>query len=351
MKLFTLGPVEMEQDIVAIGSEKLPYFRTSDFSGIMKKINISLNKLLKTSPASKLAILTASGTAAMEAAVINMFNNNDRLIIINGGTFGNRFVEICDIYGIPYDEIQVPFGETFDISLLKELELSAYSGLLINIHETSTGQLYPIKEITEYCKKYNIYVVCDAISSFLVDPYEMDNFNIDVTILSSQKSLALPPGLSFVVMNEDAYNHVCSNKKKKMYYLNLVNYFSDMDRGQTPYTPAVGIILQLERKLENIERIGLEKYLAGIEELSSYFRAKLASETIEIPNYPLSNALTPLIFKENNARDVFNNLIKEQEIYLTPSGGELRQKLLRVGHLGALNTDDYDSLIDFLNKI
>lgn len=350
MKLFTVGPVEMYSNTLTVAAQQLPYFRTDEFSQIMLNIDSMVKELLNTPSDYKSIYLTTSGTGAMEAAVINCFSNEDKLLIVSGGTFGERFEYICRIHNIPYEALTLQFGEILTEEKLSLYDNKGFTGLLINIHETSTGQLYPIKLVSDFCKRNNMFLVVDAISSFLADYYNMLEFGIDVTIFSSHKALALSPGISVVVLSNRIYENKVKNNNCNSLYFNFNDYIENMKRGQTPFTPAVGVLLELHDMLINIKSMGLSNKIEQTYKLAEDFRKKIMEIGYEMPTYPLSNALTPVIFK-GNAKEVFHTLKDKYKILVTPSGGKLEKILLRVGHLGNLTEDDNTSLIKALKEI
>ena len=351
MKLFTVGPVEMYPYTLETRKNQIPYFRTDEFSSIMSKNEKLLKELVGTSQKSYCAFLTGSGTAAMEAVISNCFNNQDKVLIINGGTFGERFIQLCQMYKIPYDEIYVEYGETFIKEMLIPYQTVDYSAMLVNIHETSTGQLYDINILKDFCQKKHMRLVVDAISSFLSDPYQMDKYNIDCTIISSQKALALAPGLSMVVMNSSFYDENIERGDSPQYYLDLKNYVLNIKRGQTPFTPAVGICYELYERLNMIKKINLENELKIVQQRAEYFRIKALEIGLKIPDYPLSNTLTPIIFEKGNADNIYHFLKENYDIVVTPNGGKLKDTILRVGHIGNLSLTDYDFLISKIKEI
>ena len=336
----------MDGDILEMGSEQIPYFRTDEFS----KINFEIEKMLKkacyTNEKSKVITLTASGTAGMEASILNCFNEQDKLLIIIGGSFGQRFAQICDIYGLNYDAIELEQGKTVTKEIINRYSNKGYTALIVNAHETSTGVLYDLEMLGEFCKKNNMYFIVDAISSFLADNYYMDKWGIDLTIISSQKALALPPGISLVILNEKIIKKIEKNNVKSMYF-DFKNYLVNMERGQTPFTPSVGIILQLNKKLKKILDYGVENYINNIAEKAKYFRDELEKLQLpfEIKSDLLSNCLTPLRIKKGNAYNIYLYLKEKYNIILCPSGGNLKNKLLRVGHIGNIKKNDIDKLL------
>ncbi len=349
--LFTVGPVEMYEDTLQIGAQHLPYFRTTEFSVINNRICDNLKRCLYTDMSSKVALLTASGTAAMEAAVMNIFNEEDKILIIVGGDFGKRFVEICKCHNLKHEILQLEQGQTLTDEHLVKYKSENITGILINIHETSTGVLYDGHLIGEFSKSIGAILVVDAISSFLADEYRMDEWEIDATIISSQKALALPPGMAAVIVNQRTEERI-KKKVKKSIYFNLDAYFTDIERGQTPFTTAVGITLQMDVRLQKILEVGVDQVCIIARRLAEDFREKIVEFDFTVPSERLSNALTPLSPKGNiSAYSIFETLKKEYNLFITPCGGKLKDTLIRVGHMGNLTLANNDELIQALKEM
>lgn len=348
MRLFTVGPVMMYPETLEESGRQLPYFRTAEFSAMMLDSEAVLKRLLGAEDASKVAFLTASGTGAMEAAVSNTLTSDDKVLIIVGGGFGRRFAEICDVHNIHHDSVDLEFGETLTGDRLEAFRGRGYSALLVNIDETSTGQLYDIHLLSDFCRSEGMMLIVDAISSFLADDLDMERDGIDEIILSSQKALSLEPGISMVVVSPRAYDRIRMIPSPS-YYLDLDHHFIDQERGQTPFTPAVGTLINLNRMLHMVESKGLDRKISETAALASYFREGARRIGLIIPDYPLSNAVTPVLF-DGNATEVFESL-RERGITVTPSGGDLKNRLLRVGHIGNLSESDYDILLKELEGI
>lgn len=352
MKLFTLGPVQMYEQTLDIASRPIPYFRTQEFSRIMLKSEALIKKMAYAPSEAKMVILTASGTAAMEAAVMNCLTPQDYALIINGGTFGQRFVDICQVHGIPHRALNIPFGQTLTEEMLRSCNAdNQYTALLVNIHETSTTQLYDIQMLSNYCKEKNLIFIVDAISSFLADQIDFEGAGVDILITSSQKALALAPGLSILLLSDRVYRERVAKNTVKSLYFDLKKYIEDSVRGQTPFTPAVNIIYQLYDMLTSIEDMGIDNKIQHTYAIAQDFRCKAAELGIKMPEFPMSNAATALIFSNENAMEIYNALKITYGIEVTPNGGDLKSKVLRVGHIGNHNTKDNDELITGLSQI
>lgn len=348
---FTVGPVMMDEEILKIGSEQIPYFRTEEFSELIIENENLLMQCVNAPPSSRTIFLTGSGTAAMEATVMNLFTKEDKVLVVNGGSFGKRFKQICDIHCIKSDEIKLDYFSPLLEEHLAPFENRGYTGFLINVHETSTGVLYNMKLVSEFCKRNNLLLVVDAISSFLADPFDMKMFGVNVTIISSQKALALPPGMSYIIVDLKAQEIMYRNYTKSMYF-NLKEYLANGERGQTPFTPAVSNLIQLNKRLHSIINKGINNIINDVSKLAEDFRFRIKNLPLEIATSYPSNALTPL--KPNgkiSAIQIFKFLKNNYNILVTPNGGDLAEVIFRVGHIGNINIDMNNILIDSLRSI
>ena len=348
---FAVGPVQMEEEIRAVGAEEIPYFRTSEFSGMMRENEEFIRRFMKAGKESRAVFLTGSGTAAMEAAVMNLFTGKDKLLVVNGGSFGARFAKICRIHQIPHTEIRLDCGKALCAKQLEAYDGQGYTGFLVNVHETSTGVRYDMDLISRFCKKNGLWLVADAISSFLADDFRMEEWGVDLALTGSQKALALPPGIAVMVLSERAVRRAEQSEVESLYF-DLKDYLRDGERGQTPYTPAVSILIQMHRRLKGIEQRGLSAEQARIREQADDFRQKIAGLPFEIASEALSAAVTPLhptgIDREGkpvSAYRIFEILKDEYGIFICPNGGELKDTVFRVGHIGNLTKEDNDTLI------
>lgn len=345
---FTVGPVQTSETICALGAEQIPYFRTPEFSEIMFENERLMKKFAKAEEQARALFITGSGTASMEATIINTLTEQDKVLVVNGGSFGERFAELCRIHSIPHTEIKLEMGKALTKEMLCPYENRGFTALLVNAHETSTGVLYDLEMIARFCKQNGLFLVVDAISSFLADPLDMAHLGIDVMITGSQKALACPPGVSIIILSERAIDRVSGNNSRCMYF-DLKRALKDGERGQTPFTPAVGTLLQIHARLSEIEANGgVKEETRKIKILAEDFRSKMAGLPFDIASEAMSNAVTPLKPKTTSAYTIFTILKNEYEIWVCPNGGALKDVLFRVGHIGALTTKDNDCLISAL---
>ena len=204
--IFTPGPVKMSEEILQVGAKQTPYFRNSEFSDVTFACEKGLLDMVNAPEGSKVIFLTASGTAGMEAAVMNLLTKDDNALVVNGGGFGQRFVDICATHSIPHTNFKVANTNLTYIENLAPDE--TYTALVVNAHETSVGHLYNLNSMGEYAIKNDMLYIVDAISMLVTDALDMQQSNIDVVIASSQKGLALPPGLTMLILAPNALKKV-----------------------------------------------------------------------------------------------------------------------------------------------
>lgn len=345
---FTVGPVMESQDILSIGGEQVPYFRTSEFSEMMLQNEKMVLDLAGAPSSSRAVFLTGSGTAAMESVVMNLLSCNDKALIVNGGSFGHRFVELCEWHQVPFDQISLEPGSSLTRDDLNEYDGSEYSAFIVNLHETSTGVLYDLDLIDDFCKTNNLFLIVDAISAFLADFINMEISNIGAMIIGSQKALACHPGVSAVLLSPLALQRIEACNCDCM-YLDLKSALKNGERGQTPFTPAVSVLRQIHTRLSQIiECGGVSASVGAVDAIAKDFRSKIANLPVRFFSKSMSNAVTALCPLNVSAYDVFLRLKDEYGIWVCPNGGDLADRVFRVGHIGALTIEDNDKLIKAL---
>ncbi len=348
---FTVGPVMCSEEVCAVGGEQVPYFRTPEFSNLMFENEQLMLRFTKAPEGSKVAFMTNSSTGSMEAVVMNCFDGTDNVLIIDGGSFGHRFVELCEIHEVPHTIIKLNHGQKLTKERLYEYAGQGFTGLLVNIDETSTGVLYDSEMIGEFCRKNDIFYVCDCVSSFLADPFDMAHCGADVMITGSQKVLACPPGISIIVLAPTAVERVTNRRIKSMYF-NLADVLKNMERGQTPFTPAVGILRQINTRLKEIEAAGgADAETARVAAQAEDFRWKIRELPFEFVSESPANGVTSVHPLNADAYGIFLTLKDEYGIWICPNSGDLKNTVFRVGHIGYLSHEDNTTLINALKDM
>ena len=348
---FTVGPVMSSEEVLAVGGEQVPYFRTPEFSALMLENERLMLKLAKAPEGTRAVFMTNSSTGSMEAVVMNCFTAEDRVLVVDGGSFGHRFAQLCEIHAVPYTALKLRSGQKLTKERLYEYDGLGFTGLLVNIDETSTGVLYDAEMLGEFCRKNGLFYVCDCVSSFLADPFDMAHCGADVMITGSQKALACPPGISVILLAPRAVGRVMEAKVRSMYF-DLADALRNMERGQTPFTPAVGILRQINARLREIEAAGgADAETARVAAQAEDFREKIRGLPFEFVSESPANGVTPVHPLRADAFEIFQRLKDEYGIWICPNGGELKSSVFRVGHIGCLSHEDNTALIDALKDM
>lgn len=348
---FTVGPVMCSEKVRAIGYDQVPYFRTTEFSNLMLENEQLMLKFAKAPEGSKVAFMTNSSTGSMEAVVMNCFDETDKVLVINGGSFGQRFVDLCAIHEIPHEILKLHHGQKLTKDYLYKYDGQNFTGLLVNIDETSTGVLYDSEMIGEFCRENNIFYVCDCVSAFLADRFDMAHCGADVMITGSQKVLACPPGISVIVLAPRAVERVQNANVKSMYF-NLADVLKNMERGQTPFTPAVQILLQINARLKEIEEAGgADAEVKRVAAQAADFREKIRDLPFELVSEAPTNGVTSVHPLNADAYEIFLELKDHYGIWICPNGGDMKSTVFRVGHIGHLTHEDNTTLVNALKDM
>lgn len=338
--LFILGPTPTPKNILKIGGLQAGEFRNKAFSKLMKDNEKMLLKLANAQKGSKVIFLASSGTGAMQSSVDNFMDKKSKAIVVNGGGFGERFLEIIQRQNLNAINFKIKKNQKIDY---KKLDKQKADILFTNRCETSTGRLYNIKKIGKICEKNDTLFVVDAISAFLCDKIDMKKQNIDILLISSNKGLSLSPGLAMVILSEKAIKRL---KRSLNLYFDFRNYLLDMQRGQTPFTPPISILYQLHQRLSDLSNQKMSKVLKQKAFLAKYLRDNLKTLPLKPFVTKQSNSMSAFLLTDNTkASQMISELEKKYGIILRNSGGELKDIMFRVSNMGDISKKDIDRLI------
>lgn len=337
-------PCEIEPEVRQIAAAEIPYMRTVAFGETVKSIERDLLDMAGCR-GGRTIIFTASGTGAMDAVVTNYVSTKSKALVIVGGSFGRRWSELCEYYGIDHSDFAVDFAKDIDYDELESAVTDRRPDVLLcHHHETSTGQLFDVNRIGAICRRYGVSLVVDAISSFLSDHIDMSEAGIDVMITSSQKGLNIAPGLSIVFLSPrlDGYKWArCS------YYFDFETNLHNLTRGQTPYSPATTIFMQLRDRLDRLKAEGgVEANIARVKRRAEFFRRLCDSHGWRRPAETPSNCLTGFFVNANGDR-LAPELIN-RGFYIMPGG---TPDYFRVAHLGPQSDEELKALADAIAEV
>lgn len=338
--LMVLGPTEIEEDILRLASQPQVYMRTPDYSKFIERIFENLQYIFQTK--NPVVFFASSGTGAMEAAVTNVLSAGDTALYINGGSFGERWGNICKIHGVNTVELKVEFGDSVDPTKVQEMLVNnpEIKCVFATLNETSSGALTDIKSIGNIVKNFkNTIFVVDCVSGLIVEPMQTDDWFVDIAVSSSQKALAIPPGLGFMSISEKALEFA-KTANLKTFYFDIFDYISNWKRNQTPFTPAVSLVNQLDARLQKIRTEGLDNYRKRYFHITNLIRDGLKDMGFKVLAKNPANCVTGILTEKYDASEIVRIMREKYDIEIAPSGGELKTKLFRVGNFGNISEDD-----------
>lgn len=328
-------PGNIDAEIMRIGARDIPYMRTAEFSAINLESEKMLLDLIHCREG-RTILYTGSGTGAMAAAVENYVATKKKAIAINGGSFGARWVSLCEYYSVPVIDFKVDFGKAPDYATLESVVAAeAPEVLLCQHHETSSGVLYDLGKISAICRRHGVSLVVDVISSFLAEPLDMDALGIDLAITSTQKGLNVPPGLSVVFLGKALEGYKFAHGG---YYWDFETNLDNLRRGQTPFSPATSIYLQLNARLRQLQKEGGEKKnVSDVHHRAEVFRTECRKYGWDMPAESPSYAITAIQTKDDSSRHIFRGLIEKYDTFIMPGG---KDGYYRVSHMGLSSDED-----------
>lgn len=345
-RMLTPGPTPLPEEVRLTAARELIHHRKEEFKHIFARVRAGLKYLFGTKE--EVLILTSSGTGAMVAAVENIFSPGEKVLVVEGGKFGQRFREIALNWGVEVVSLPVKWGRAVEISQIEEKfkEHPEIKGILVQASETSTGVLHPVQEIASFCQKKGILCVVDGISAVGISPCPMDEWGIDCLLTGSQKGLMLPPGLAFVALSGRAWEKVKSNCKRPFYF-DLIKEKKKVVQNQTAYTPAISLILGLEASLKYFTEKGLKEIYLKQRALTEMVRAGVELIGLELLvkehyTWGLTSVLLP---KAVSASKVLKYMKDNFGYTLAGGQDQLKDRIIRIGHMGYV---DYVDLLGVL---
>ncbi len=330
-RIFTPGPVEIPDRIRTVLSRQIIHHRTREFTEAFLETRELFKQLVDCS-SDNFVFFSSSGTGAMEASILNFFEEGDKVIAIVGGKFGERWAQLARKYRLKVIELQVEWGNSVypgDVERLLK-ENPDCKGILVQASESSTGAYHDVKALGDIVKNRDTLLVVDAITALGVYDMKPHSWGLDVVVGGSQKAFMLPPGLSMLWFSEKASERLTD----RAFYFSVKEELKKQKDGQTAWTPAISLILALRESLN----ILLEEGLANVERrYRSISRGmRKAVETLGMRIFPEnpSISLTAVVPPEGIQADEIRREMLRFGVRVAGGQGKLKGKIFRVSHMG-----------------
>ncbi len=345
------GPTPLPKEVMQAISRQMINHRGPEFRQIFKDVTEKLKIFFQTK--NDLLVLTGAGTGGLEAAIVNMFSPGDKILGVSIGVFGDRFINIAKTYGADVTPLKFEMGQAADPDAIKKA-LQAdpqIKGVIITHNETSTCVTNDLKTIAPIVKGAGKLLLVDGVSSIGSIDLPVDELHIDVAVSGSQKGWMVPPGMSMLSVSQEAWQ---ANAKAKMprFYFDLVKAKTSLEKGETPWTPAISIVYGFSVGLDMMLKEGIKNIFArhalvakttrdGLKELGLTLLVK--DEKIA------SNTVTGVMGTNGLDTKKLTTIMREQyKIVLAGGQGALEGKIFRIGHLGLVSVEDIKDVLAHL---
>lgn len=341
IRLYTPGPCQVPEDVLVEMARPFEHHRTEWFKGLMRDATAKLKQVFRTE--NDVLIITGSGTAAAEGAILGCNPPGSKMLTIEGGKFGERWGIIAEQFGLPVVRHRVEWGEAVDPQVVDDYlkKDPSITCVMLTHSETSTATLCDLEAIGQITNRAGKLLIADCITSIGALRVEPDQWGVDVAITGSQKSLMLPPGLAFVSVSERAWKTIEANKGQHSYYLNLNQARKSAAKNDTPYTPAHVMVRGLCVALQMLLEDGMEAVWKRTAAMAEATRRAGAAIGLSVFSKRPSDSVTALRAPENIDIEAVR---KEMRLRfgIQSAGGQdhLKGKILRIGHMGYLDPLD-----------
>jgi len=340
LRLFSPGPTMVPPEVTAAMAGPFDHHRTAAHRAIFREVTENLQYVFQTS--ASVCIVTGSGTAAMESAIVGVGAPNSKALVLCGGKFGERWAKVCKSYRINHVAHQMEWGTAPSGELVAELlaKDSAIDTVIVTHCETSTAAAADLQAIAEVTRRRDCLLVVDGITSVGALPVRMDEWGVDVVVTSSQKALMTPPGLGFVAVSERAWKRIDSFASPAL-YLCLKAYRQGFPTQDHPYTPAITLLRGLQVALRMMREEGMENIWRRTATLARATRAAVEAMGLRVFARDPSDSLTAVLLPEGFDEPTFRRRLREEYGILVAGGqDQLKGRIFRINHMGYVDATD-----------
>ncbi|MFH1259812.1 MAG: alanine--glyoxylate aminotransferase family protein [Elusimicrobiota bacterium] len=341
--LLTPGPAPVPAAVLQEEALPIIHHRTSEFSEVFTTVRKDLQYVFKTE--NETILFASSGTGAMEASVVNLLSPGDKAIVLSAGVFGDRWTKIIKEYGLEPVVVRAESGKAVDLGQVEKVlkDHPQAKAVFTTFTDTSTAVLNDIKNIGRLVSSTDAVLVVDAISGLGADEYHSDQWNVDITVSASQKGLMNVPGLAFLSVSEKAWKLI-EKAKLPRFYWDLRKARVSLATKETPFTPAVSLIVGMRKALQIIREEGLENVWQRHRCLALAARAGIRALGLKTFSQSPCNLLTSAYAPEGiDGGKIVKKLREEYGVSIAGGQAELKGKIFRIAHVGYM--DKFDVIV------
>lgn len=341
VRLLTPGPTPLPERVRLALARDMIHHRKSEFKAVMRRVQEQLRVLFGTE--GPVLPLSCSGTGAMTAAAHSLFAPGEKVLVVEGGKFGQRWRGIAEQRGLTVVSIEVPWGQAVapeDVRRALDADPSI-KGVLVQLSETSTGVLHPVEALAALTRSRDVLLVVDGISGVSLSPCPMDAWGIDCLLTGSQKGLMLPPGLALLALSPRAWTKA-ENTPSGCFYFNLPKERANLEKGQTLFTSPVGLIVGLQESLSILLENGLDAVYRKQWALTMMTRTSATALGLELfaPKDFAWGITSVRLPAGVDGVEVVRLAAERHGVYMAGGQDHLKGRIVRIGHMGWVDWAD-----------
>jgi len=344
------GPTPVPDEVLKAMAKQMINHRGPEFVQLLNDVTAKLKQIFQTK--SDLLVLTGAGTGGLEAAIVNTLSPGDKVLATSIGVFGDRFTKIAQQYGADIIPLSFEWGKAADVDTIRQTLQAEpkIKAVMVTHNETSTGVTNDLASISSLVKEFDKLLLVDGISSLGAIDLPVDDWHCDVTVTGSQKAWMVPPGLTMVSVSEEGWRAHAEAKMPRFYW-DFTKAKNSLEKGQTPWTPAVSIIFALQVALDMMLKEGLTNIVARHARVGKAAREGVKSLGLSLfaEESHASNAVTAVAVPDGlDVKKLRKILNEEHQVVLAGGQQKLDGKIFRIGHLGWVNEKDIEAVISAL---
>jgi aspartate aminotransferase-like enzyme len=346
------GPTPVPPAIRRAGARQMINHRGPEFAALLQSLVQRIRPFFGSS--GDILFFPAAGTGGLEAAVVNTLSPGDQVLAVTIGAFGDRFAQIAQVFGADVRRLEVEWGRACTPDMLRAAlaQRPRTKAVLLTHNETSTGVQQDLPALASVVREHGALLLVDAISSLGAVPFDADGWGVDVVITGSQKAWMVPPGMTMLAVGPRAWEANARAKMPRLYW-DFAAMKRSMERGQTPYTPAMSIMFALDAALDRMHAEGMERIFARHARLAQRTWDGLAALGIRLfadPAYA-SNTVTAAWLPEGIEWRALSKLLRDEYGVVIAGGqGKMEGRIFRIGHLGAVTDRDITGALHALGE-
>ena len=353
MLILSPGPANISERVRRALTKPDIGHREAEFSTLLVDTKSLLLDVFGVPQGYACAVLSGSGTTAIEATITSLCDVTSGVLILSNGVYGERAAQIAQIYGVPHTLENFEWTLPLPLDRVEALiGATPHDTVYLIHHETTTGVLNPLRDVAEIARRHHKWVLVDAVSSVAGEELDLSGWGVDLITGSANKCIRGVPGVSFVVLSHNLMEAI-SKRRQVAFSTDLVTTLSKEDEGETPFTPPIQTMYALREALLELAEDGVQNRIAGYRSIAKTLRDGLSSLELNflVPRERLSNTMTSVMLPEGLTYPTLHDPLKDLGYVIYKSQGHLSKTTFRLGTVGIISQDEIHGFLDTLGQV